>query len=44
MEEFHKFCVTVIATGGADTPEDVFGGLEKAIALSWTRGKVAEKD
>ncbi len=25
-----------MATGGGDAPEDVFGGLEKALALSWS--------
>ena len=36
--DFYNFCDKIVATGGADSPEDVFGGLERSIALNWTKG------
>ena len=38
VEVFYHFCNEIDATGGNDAPEDVFGGLKKAIALKWTKG------
>lgn len=38
VDDFCKFCTTIIATGGYDATEDVFGGIEKALALNWTIG------
>ena len=38
VEVFYNFCNKIDATGGKDTPEDVFGGLKEAIALNWTKG------
>ncbi|KAI1707811.1 alpha-kinase family domain-containing protein [Ditylenchus destructor] len=36
-EDFRQFCGKVVAVGGGDHPEDVFGGLKKAISdLSWS--------
>uniref|UniRef100_A0A914Z762 VWFA domain-containing protein n=1 Tax=Panagrolaimus superbus TaxID=310955 RepID=A0A914Z762_9BILA len=35
-EIFRNFVSSVPADGGADLPEDVFGGLEKALDLSWS--------
>ena len=40
VENFRKFCANVSADGGGDGPEDVFGGLERAIALNWTTGQI----
>jgi hypothetical protein len=36
VDAFHQFCSNLTASGGDDEPEDVFGGLEKAIALNWS--------
>jgi hypothetical protein len=36
VDAFHQFCGNLTASGGDDSPEDVFGGLEKAIALNWS--------
>lgn len=41
VDEFHKFCAAVTLTNGYDAAEDVFGGLEKAIALNWTTGSIS---
>ena len=41
VDEFHKFCAAVTLTDGSDWAEDVFGGLEKAIALNWTTGSIS---
>ncbi|GMR49266.1 hypothetical protein PMAYCL1PPCAC_19461, partial [Pristionchus mayeri] len=35
VEEFKSFCAGLTATGGGDGPEDVFGGLGKALELRW---------
>ena len=35
-EEFKRFCEGITATGGGDGPEDVFGGIDKAINLGWS--------
>lgn len=35
MSEFKTFVATVRARGGGDFPEDVLGGLYKAVCLSW---------
>lgn len=35
IAEFKAFVVKIRATGGGDAPEDVLGGLHKAISLSW---------
>ena len=41
VEKFKRFVSNVPATGGNDAPEDVFGGLEAAINLTWSsRNKV----
>lgn len=38
VNQFHKFCESVKAFGGDDAPEDVFGGLFKALwQLSWKK-------
>uniref|UniRef100_A0AC35F058 Alpha-type protein kinase domain-containing protein n=1 Tax=Panagrolaimus sp. PS1159 TaxID=55785 RepID=A0AC35F058_9BILA len=36
VETFRLFCAGLRADGGGDTPEDVFGGIEKALELSWS--------
>ena len=36
VDTFKRFCDPIIADGGGDIPEDVFGGLEKAGELGWT--------
>jgi hypothetical protein len=36
VDQFKTFCSTIVASGGGDEAEDVFGGLERAIALSWS--------
>ncbi|KAI6224338.1 Efk-1 [Aphelenchoides fujianensis] len=39
VEEFHEFCSKVEtqqSPGGNDTPEDVLGGLDKALSLEWS--------
>ena len=36
VEEFKKFCGSIVATGGADSAEDVFGGLSNALKLEWS--------
>jgi hypothetical protein len=36
VDVFHQFCWRLAADGGDDTPEDVFGGLEKVNALDWS--------
>uniref|UniRef100_A0A914D067 VWFA domain-containing protein n=1 Tax=Acrobeloides nanus TaxID=290746 RepID=A0A914D067_9BILA len=36
VEAFHKFVGSLIAYGGGDVPEDVFGGIEKMLNLSWS--------
>jgi hypothetical protein len=36
VDQFYSFCGSLVATGGEDEPEDVFGGLEKATQLGWT--------
>lgn len=35
IKEFEKFVGSIGATGGGDAPEDVLGGLNKAIQLNW---------
>uniref|UniRef100_A0A914QHB4 VWFA domain-containing protein n=1 Tax=Panagrolaimus davidi TaxID=227884 RepID=A0A914QHB4_9BILA len=35
-EEFREFVSSVPADGGGDQPEDVFGGIEKALELPWS--------
>ena len=35
-DNFKSFVTSVTATGGADECEDVFGGLEEALKLSWS--------
>jgi hypothetical protein len=35
LDIFKRFVSGVTASGGGDTAEDVFGGLEKTLALSW---------
>ncbi|KAI1694506.1 alpha-protein kinase vwkA [Ditylenchus destructor] len=36
-EDFRQFCSKISASGGGDLPEDVFGGLKKAISeLNWS--------
>uniref|UniRef100_A0AC34EZU3 Alpha-type protein kinase domain-containing protein n=1 Tax=Panagrolaimus sp. ES5 TaxID=591445 RepID=A0AC34EZU3_9BILA len=35
VEEFQKFCSSIIAEGGDDSAEDVFGGIHKALNLEW---------
>ena len=37
--EFSTFMKKVKARGGADAPEDVVGGLEKALQQDWRKGK-----
>ena len=32
-----KFIGTMRATGGGDTPEDVQGGLQKALEMKWAK-------
>jgi hypothetical protein len=34
-DQFMEFCQRVKATGGTDEPEDVFGGIEKALTVNW---------
>eukprot|EP00092_Neocalanus_flemingeri_P012286 GFUD01013244.1.p1 GENE.GFUD01013244.1~~GFUD01013244.1.p1 ORF type:complete len:679 (-),score=176.64 GFUD01013244.1:244-2280(-) len=36
IEEFQTFVNNIAATGGADAPEDVLGGLEAVINLAWS--------
>uniref|UniRef100_A0AC34GJX0 VWFA domain-containing protein n=1 Tax=Panagrolaimus sp. ES5 TaxID=591445 RepID=A0AC34GJX0_9BILA len=36
VNEFKEFCANLKATGGGDACEDVFGGLDKALNLSWS--------
>lgn len=33
--EFQSFVTKIVATGGGDAPEDVIGGLNKAVQLNW---------
>jgi hypothetical protein len=35
VDSFIAFCSGIIASGGRDEAEDVFGGIEKALALRW---------
>uniref|UniRef100_A0A914PV31 Alpha-type protein kinase domain-containing protein n=1 Tax=Panagrolaimus davidi TaxID=227884 RepID=A0A914PV31_9BILA len=35
VEMFRDFCGTLIADGGGDSPEDVFGGIQQALNLEW---------
>ena len=37
IDSFKSFVSGVEATGGADQCEDVFGGLEEAVGLDWTK-------
>lgn len=37
IPDFEKFVGRIHATGGGDAPEDVVGGLYKAIGLNWPR-------
>lgn len=36
VDEFRHFLARIHATGGDDGPEDVFGGLQKAVTLNWS--------
>uniref|UniRef100_A0A914Z546 Alpha-type protein kinase domain-containing protein n=1 Tax=Panagrolaimus superbus TaxID=310955 RepID=A0A914Z546_9BILA len=36
VETFRSFCAGLHASGGGDTPEDVFGGIEAALELPWS--------
>jgi hypothetical protein len=44
VDVFHQFCGNLDAKGGGDIPEDVFAGLEKAMALNWSRDGLVEFD
>ncbi|KAH8901677.1 hypothetical protein GQ53DRAFT_630594 [Thozetella sp. PMI_491] len=35
VDAVHAFLDRLVATGGADTPEDILGGIRKAINASW---------
>jgi hypothetical protein len=35
VSQIQKFVAGISAQGGGDTPEDVFGGLEKVLSLNW---------
>uniref|UniRef100_A0AC34G222 VWFA domain-containing protein n=1 Tax=Panagrolaimus sp. ES5 TaxID=591445 RepID=A0AC34G222_9BILA len=36
VANFKNFCSDVVADGGGDGPEDVFGGIDKVLNLQWT--------
>ena len=36
VEEFEDFVGSVSANGGGDGPEDIFGGFQKVLSLTWT--------
>jgi len=37
IRKFEDFLSRVVAMGGGDEPEDVFGGIEAALSLSWSQ-------
>lgn len=40
VQSVRNFINKVVATGGGDFPEDVTGGLDKALKLNWSENSV----
>ena len=40
IDQVTKFIASMRAEGGGDFPEDVQGGLDKALNMEWTEGSI----